>query len=59
MTRTKRDYCSKGRHPRWRLWRAEYGSGWKMPRLGVYCTECGGAVADNVGRSPYLKRILP
>ena len=59
MTRTQRDYCRKGRHPRWRLWCAEYGSGWRMPLLGIYCTECGGAVADIVGRSPYLKRTLP
>ena len=53
MTKTKRDYCNKGRHPNWCAWRAEYDmstTNWKY--IGSFCTYCGAPVRDTKGSGP-------
>ena len=42
MNRMTRDYCSKGKHPKWKAWKAKYDmstTAWKW--LGEFCTNCG------------------
>lgn len=53
MNKMKRDYCSKGKHPRWRAWTAKYDMtviAW--PWLGNFCTGCGERLDDTVGSGP-------
>lgn len=49
MNKVKRDYCSKGRHPKWKAWVAKYDMAsvqWSW--RGDYCIYCGGKVDESV-----------
>lgn len=50
MNKAKRDYCSKGRHPKWRAWVAKYNSdNINWPWIGNFCIYCGALVPDVIG----------
>lgn len=58
MNRTKRDYCTKGRHPNWREFVARYDfSTIAWPWLGNFCKHCGAPV-NGVGAGSPDSRVF-
>lgn len=46
MNKTKREYCSKGHHPKWRAWKAKYSGAVTWKWVGNFCVYCGALVED-------------
>ena len=58
MNRVERDYCSKGRHPRWKAWTAHYeNQGFLTTKMTITCDFCGARVKDNVAWPAKDRRV--
>lgn len=60
MRKVKRDYCNKGRHPKWRAWRAKYDmSNIKWSWIGNFCVFCNAKINSSAADGPPKVRFLP